>query len=314
MSLRDTLKTNFPLGTTEHMAVSTEGFSDVVKSVKKLLGKFPKTFDVEDVTGGIKDNRKSIEEFRKIVKTFYGNPTWVAKQKLHTDPVNGAGIASAISLDGRVGNNPLDNVKEGQKRLKTFLEAYLRTCNKVKQNVQATHSKFKVDLKEAADKYDGKPHDVIEKAIADQRKNLEPLRNVPPLPKTFLGSIEPKLTIDKYGLPDIDTKDIPVSDGDTIPPLTASEIVEVAKMAVAILDGEFAGDKNFIDKAVKIVIDEEREPQFAELVDQEFGDAGRYYDMLGFSRLSSVFGIHFGVWNRKELLGALVLWIERSIK
>lgn len=34
MSLRDTLSKNFPMGTTEELAVSNEGFSDVVNKVK----------------------------------------------------------------------------------------------------------------------------------------------------------------------------------------------------------------------------------------------------------------------------------------
>lgn len=315
MSLRKTLDKNFPLGSTELESVSTEGFSDVVKAVKTLIGKHPKKLDAAAVLESLQKN-KEVTELRKNVKTFYGNPAWVNKQTLATQPISSSGIAPYISLDGKVGDNPFDNIKRGQKRLQQFFSEYGRTCSTSAQKVLATHNVLRRDFVKAYNAENDNGMDKAgKKALEEQKKNLEGLNKIPTLAKSYLGSVVIKSGLDSDGVPEFKTSDLNIPDkDDDIPPLTAEQIVELSTLAVQLVLGEFAGEGKFSDAAVKNVIDPDDDGDFEQIFEDETPYAGEYYGLLSYTRLNEVYNCEFTFMDKKSLLGAMFTWIERSIK
>lgn len=296
MSLRQQLETQFPHGTTE-TSVSTEGFADAIRSVAKLFNKKPKIQLMKDGKMD-SDANKAVERLIQIIQKHYANPTWVNKQTLVTEPI----AAKDITVNLTANNKPCETIQD-VRRVQKEMTGVLKNLNAAYQGFQSEIEALDKKVLNAARTSDDAAEDAALKASVALDKIKMPDKRFQP--KNASGFKNANIVLDGKTVVTVHKPEPqPV---DTLPPLSAADILEAGKIMLEIIDRKFLPSLALL--GIEVDSDDRRQALY------DSGHVDNFYDRITIHDFLDdyIFGA-LDYYDDPGLLRALEAWVNRSIK
>lgn len=284
--------------------VSCEGLSDLLG---KVFGdRKPKYQDDEDEYLSYRHNAKLIKFLAEMKKTYL-NRSWLTKQSFVEGTVKASDISSHFIIDGKLGDDPLNNIEIARKRIERHAKAWMGVIGPIHDQVQSTHKAVMALWKRDPNDTDA-VLEAVRKAIGVFNAIPDPMPKFPKFEGTSLKNL--KLVGSKDGVESVtDPKVVPE---DSLPALDLDGVLKAAQIINAIFT-----EKNW-------------DPSFGYLPWLDFKDGTGFPDWLDETDHSLDTDYWERFYHQREpenwtlamrdmietygLAKALIKWIDRSIK
>ena len=287
--------------------VSTEGLGSIFTSLSGFFKTRKPNGELPSKDSDYTKRQQAVAKFITEMDKTYLNSSWLAKQKFVEGTISAGDISANFVIDGKLGDKPLANIDTAKKRVQAFITKWEAVLNELSTKVTAIDRRVKAATKGASED-DKAAIQLVVDAVKEFNSLPDPMAKLPKLEGTSLGN--KVFDKDKYGQLTVVVSTAPES-SPTLPALSKEEVLECATLVKMMLKNDWEPEMKYFPW-----LDHSDGSAFNDWIyEADYSTYEEYYDQFYHQSAGQAwtYATHY-MFDMYQLAGALIKWIDRSVK